>query len=512
MQKVLHSLSKSCGLDQTSRLVDIGAGLGRPLLHALISPGVASGFGIEIDQIKCSKADAFLRRSAAALSSRGLAGKDFAVPEVQCSAIEKIRTLEPATHAYSFWEGVPINAKCAFGCLFAASKTLKAVAVVQRAMRQAQPAEVMKDLGFGLLHLVASFPVSMSGSGRSFTAYVFSKADKAQLAQQAVLAEASAAQLASSQLLCAQRRIAESPSPIHTPDGAIASRSHAESACTVSMYASNATEEEDAKNASKAMTRRMARHGTDKSSIVECSVVEGVRAKSSATECHTDPDCMAEVESECQIMLRCQPAESNACEEVEQGRASSKSLGPVSKSSQTHAQLHIQVARRSQRQQQQRQLRDKQLQAEKLHTARISARAKTPAAVTTPSSTRSSSKAVSCTGVSGSKGSVCVPGAAGKFPSENALEREASKESVGITASSRKGKGSPSAGVKKQTSPIGKGSGVSLGLGGRFPLRVRKNAEQLHAKSDLNGKFAKVTPNRGLGDLAKHMAASHANA
>ncbi len=29
MQKVLHSLAKSCGLDQTSRLVDIGAGLGR---------------------------------------------------------------------------------------------------------------------------------------------------------------------------------------------------------------------------------------------------------------------------------------------------------------------------------------------------------------------------------------------------------------------------------------------------------------------------------------------------
>ncbi|KAL0021733.1 hypothetical protein WJX79_010366 [Trebouxia sp. C0005] len=170
MQKVLHSLAKSCGLDQTSRLVDVGAGLGRPLMHALISPGVASGFGIEIDQIKCSKADAFLRQSAAALFTRGLVGKDLAVPEVQCSAIEKIRSLDPATHAYSFWEGVPIDAKCAFGCLFAASKTLKAVAVVQRAMRQAQPAEVMEELGFGLLHLVASFPVSMSGSGRSFTA------------------------------------------------------------------------------------------------------------------------------------------------------------------------------------------------------------------------------------------------------------------------------------------------------------------------------------------------------
>ena len=201
---------------------------------------------------------------------------------------------------------------------------------------------------------------------------------------------------------------------------------------------------------------------------------------------------------------------------MEHGRATSKSLRPVSKSSQTHAQPHIQIARRSQRQQQ-RQLKDKQLQAEKLHTARISARAKIPAAVTTPSSTRNSSRVVSCTGVSCSKGSACVPGTAGKFSSENALEREASKgslakESMGIIGSSRKGKGSPSAGVKKQTSPVGKGSGVSLGLGGRFPLRVRKNVEQLHAKGDLNGKFAQVTQNRGLGDLAKHMAASHATA
>jgi len=43
------------------------------------------------------------------------------------------------------------------------SACAQAVAVVQRAMRQAQPAEVMEELGFGLLHLVASFPVSMSG-------------------------------------------------------------------------------------------------------------------------------------------------------------------------------------------------------------------------------------------------------------------------------------------------------------------------------------------------------------
>ena len=115
----------------------------------------------------------------------------------------------------------------------------------------------------------------------------------------------------SPQLLSAQKGIAESPSPIPTPDRVIAFRSHAESECTVSVYVSNATGEEDAKNASKAMPQRMAQHGTDKCSIVECIVAEGVGAERSSAECQADADCMAEVDSECQGMLRCQPAENN---------------------------------------------------------------------------------------------------------------------------------------------------------------------------------------------------------
>ncbi len=101
---------------------------------------------------------------------------------------------------------------------------------------------------------------------------------------------------------------------------------------------------------------------------------------------HSYLDCSGKAAREtCDVLIA-------AFEEVKHGRATSKSLRPVSKSGQTRAQPHFQVARRSQRQQQQRQLKDKQLQAEKLHTVRISARAKTPAAVTTTNGTRSSSK------------------------------------------------------------------------------------------------------------------------
>lgn len=82
-------------------------------------------------------------------------------------------SLERCTHAYSFWEGVPIPAREAFGKLVARSDGVQGVAVIQRAMRD--PEGAMLSLGFGQLSLRASFPVSMSGSGRSFTAYVFAR-------------------------------------------------------------------------------------------------------------------------------------------------------------------------------------------------------------------------------------------------------------------------------------------------------------------------------------------------
>lgn len=56
-----------------------------------------------------------------------------------------------------------MDARCAFARLFAASSTLRGVAVVQRAMRGCTPAEFMEDLGFGALQLLDSFPVTMSG-------------------------------------------------------------------------------------------------------------------------------------------------------------------------------------------------------------------------------------------------------------------------------------------------------------------------------------------------------------
>ena len=210
-------------------------------------------------------------------------------------------------------------------------------------------------------------------------------------------------------------------------------------------------------------------------------------------------------------MLTHECAAPAACAEVEEGRAISQSNRPGSNSSRCEPkQALAQGARRSQRQQQQRQLKDKQLQAERLHTARISAKMSTAAvALATSSTSHCSSQIQLCAVVSDSRGSACAGGAQARFPDENVQQREAAngdsaKAAVGVAILGRKGKGSPTAGVKKQPSPVG------LRLGARFPLRVRKHAEQSHIRGDLNGKFAQAVQNKGLGDLTAHMAGSQA--
>jgi hypothetical protein len=174
MQRLLTTMRERCGLGPDSHLVDVGAGLGRPLLHALVTEGLAGAFGVELDAIKCMKADAFLRQTAIAAARRGLVSTAPTLPRIHCAPIEAFQTLDPATHAYSFWEGVPPEARAAFGRLFVASRTLCAVTVVQRSLRAVDPAVFMDEAyGFGPLRLVDNFAVSMSGSGRWFQAYVF---------------------------------------------------------------------------------------------------------------------------------------------------------------------------------------------------------------------------------------------------------------------------------------------------------------------------------------------------
>eukprot|EP00798_Chlamydomonas_sp_ICE-L_P009517 gene9517-12424_t len=127
-------MQKQTKLGKDSVLVDISAGLGIPLVHAIVGFDVKSAFGIELDRIKWE---------------------------------EEVGTLVPATHAYSFWEGINVNGKMAFGRLFATSSTMQCVAVVQRAFHHTnKPTDEMSGMGFGDVELIKSFTVYQSALDR----------------------------------------------------------------------------------------------------------------------------------------------------------------------------------------------------------------------------------------------------------------------------------------------------------------------------------------------------------
>ena len=192
--RVLRALAGLGGGDAAGALgpgsvvLDVGAGLGRPLLHAAVAAGCSGGIGVEVDSVKCEKAAAFLRLTLARLAACGDpegalerlrgAGGGGRLPAVFCADVGGLRTVEPATHVYSFWEGIPGDARAALGALVRKSRSVRGVAVVQRALRGGRDGAegAMAELGFGALRLEASFPVAMSGSGRGFVAYIFARA------------------------------------------------------------------------------------------------------------------------------------------------------------------------------------------------------------------------------------------------------------------------------------------------------------------------------------------------
>jgi hypothetical protein len=202
-------------------------------------PGVAAAWGVEIDPVKCSKGRAYIDLVVRDMAGAGLLAEGAVGPSMVCVPVEQVRrrvrvglvescrlrgllirclmhtplptravhpttnptdpnptrqpqlsTLEPATHAYAAWEGMPRTAKVAFGALFSRAKTLSHVAVAQRAFRRS-PLVEMEEMGFGALRLLKTFPVHLAGSQRQLNAYVFVKAGAA--AEPAAAAAAAAA-------------------------------------------------------------------------------------------------------------------------------------------------------------------------------------------------------------------------------------------------------------------------------------------------------------------------------
>ncbi|KAI8473212.1 MAG: hypothetical protein J3K34DRAFT_519071, partial [Monoraphidium minutum] len=95
MQRVFDVLHHSCGLGPKSTLIDVGAGLGRPLLHAALSYSLVGAYGVELDAVKVSKAEAFIAHVMRELVVRGHSAGGMATPLITRAPVERVRPAAP---------------------------------------------------------------------------------------------------------------------------------------------------------------------------------------------------------------------------------------------------------------------------------------------------------------------------------------------------------------------------------------------------------------------------------
>ena len=144
MSRVLDALAAETALGPDSIMLDVGAGLGRPLMHALVSHDIKRAVGIELDDVKVAKARALVRYID---RKNRIDGRQLApCIDYVCSDIADAKAVhtDDVTHCYSFWEGLRPDAKEAFGRLVQKSDAVQGVAVVQRAVRGRVPGAVSR--------------------------------------------------------------------------------------------------------------------------------------------------------------------------------------------------------------------------------------------------------------------------------------------------------------------------------------------------------------------------------
>ena len=180
MQKVINVLINKCDMNEQSRFIDVGSGLGKPNLHAAQDPCVRLSVGIELEQIRWQLAMYNLHQMSDELS-RGkeqgklLSGTNFLVGDVDTAA-----SMDPFTHVYMYDLGFPPPLQQSIARKFNSSVHARFLVSYR------PPHRVIDEYGYAV-ELVEQLPTSMHGSGESHMAYVYRRTN-------APMAEATAAQ------------------------------------------------------------------------------------------------------------------------------------------------------------------------------------------------------------------------------------------------------------------------------------------------------------------------------
>ena len=166
MQKVINVLVRKCGMNDQSRFIDVGSGLGKPNLHAAQDPAVRLSVGIELEHIRWQLAMYNLFKITDVLSrgkepDRLLSGTNFLAGDV-----DEAVSMDPFTHIYMYDLGFPPPLQQSIARKFNSSIYARFLVSYR------PPNRVIDEYGYEV-ELVDQLPTAMHGSGESHMAYVY---------------------------------------------------------------------------------------------------------------------------------------------------------------------------------------------------------------------------------------------------------------------------------------------------------------------------------------------------
>ena len=199
MQKVINIMIKKCGLTHESRVIDVGAGLGKPNLHFAQDPACRLSMGVELEEIRWKLSmfilDGILPEMADGLKQAHSHAikKPPSKPEVSDSGsesedreedeplypgvnfvhgdIDDAASTDPFTHIYMYDLGFPPDLQRSIAHKF--NNSVHATTLVS----YRPPHRVLHEYGYEV-ELVDEINTTMFGSGENHKAYFYKRTNR----------------------------------------------------------------------------------------------------------------------------------------------------------------------------------------------------------------------------------------------------------------------------------------------------------------------------------------------
>lgn len=171
MQRVVDALIDTGDFDHNSRLIDIGAGLGKPNLHVAQDPGCRLSIGIELLELRWRLSIIVLKNFLNKVSEDPKKDEELhGNTNFLWGDIEKAETLDPFTHIYQFDLAFPPDLQSQIAKKFNESIHSKYLISFRPEYR------VVDEYGYNV-KLITSVKTSMHGSKENHTAYIYKRLD-----------------------------------------------------------------------------------------------------------------------------------------------------------------------------------------------------------------------------------------------------------------------------------------------------------------------------------------------